>query len=495
MPIWKSITIRNAAVDESHERKYFAWFAKPTVKSDSGHQAFPVSFHTEDIPNDQQRTFQISTELFGFVGRYYGPQTPRLKLGVSIELLSSNPIKLGVMGGGGSQLRVALPAQPRQFGSPSIILNGQSASIRTFEITCDGSFAPTNRYVVGIARKIKQNNERLVAVAVLPCIRNTTYTITPVEEMIVSRNDEDRDIRGMVISPPTNGCVIQLNQVDGDAQVEESLGGFVLDGRLTQGGSVPSNENAEGSSQPQTKLDESGGVEERWDIGRIREWHTIFVIDNTNSMSLPAKRGGKLSRWDMVRGAMRYAAEVGAREDEEGVDVHFLLRDDQLKKMNVKSGDTILKVIDNVELRRSGGRTFLEPILTKILSRYTAEFAAYRRGARVEEPKPLDLIILTDGEANDKVETRKRLIKTAVKLDELDASARQVGIQFVQVGDDEKATEFLNRLGKDIKDKYERQMVGTMSYHDINEQSDQDTHQERFLEILLGAMTRELPEE
>lgn len=38
-------------------------------------------------------------------------------------------------------------------------------------------------------------------------------------------------------------------------------------------------------------------------------------------------------------------------------------------------------------------------------------------------------------------------------------------------------------------------MVGTMSYHDINEQSDQDTHQERFLEILLGAMTRELPEE
>lgn len=457
MPTWKSITIRNGTTDGSRERKYFTCFAKSTVKSTSGYGAFQVSFHTEDIPNGQQREFQISTELFAFVGQYQHLQTPGLQPGVPIELLDSCPIKLGVRAGGGSQLRVAPPDQQKQLKSPSIILNGQSASNKTFEITCDGSFAQTNKYVTGIARKIRQNNERIVPVAVLPCIRNETYTITPIEEMIVSRNDEDTDIRHIIVSPPTIGCPIQLNDVDKTTKVEEILGGFMLDDHLAHGGPAASSENAQGSSQPQTQLDEPG-VEQRWDTSLIKEWHTVFIIDNTNSMSLPAKRGGKLSRWDMVRAAMRYAAEVGAREDEEGVDVHFLLRDDQLKRLNVKSGSTILKVIDNVKLSRSGGLTFFEPILTRILSRYTTEFEAYRRGVRVEEPKPLDLIILTDGEANDKTETRNRLVSTAKKLDELDASSRQVGIQFVQVGDDPNATKFLDSLGKSIRDKYKREV-------------------------------------
>ena len=34
-----------------------------------------------------------------------------------------------------------------------------------------------------------------------------------------------------------------------------------------------------------------------------------------------------------------------------------------------------------------------------------------------------------------------------------------------------------------------------MSFKDIEEQSDQVTHEKRFLEVLLGAMTRELGEE
>jgi hypothetical protein len=74
-----------------------------------------------------------------------------------------------------------------------------------------------------------------------------------------------------------------------------------------------------------------------------------------------------------------------------------------------------------------------------------------KRGVPREHPKPLNLIVITDGDADDQDEVEDYLTSVAKELDRLEAPGRHIGIQFVQIGDDEAAAEWLTDLDDGFK--------------------------------------------
>jgi hypothetical protein len=104
--------------------------------------------------------------------------------------------------------------------------------------------------------------------------------------------------------------------------------------------------------------------------------------------------------------------------------------------------------------------------------------------------KPLNLIVITDGEPSDDVEAP--LISCAKKLDKLDAPAWQIGIQFFQVGRDEGARAHLRALDDELAEiagMELRDMVDTVPFKG---KEGEHLSADGILKVVLGAVNRRL---
>jgi hypothetical protein len=213
------------------------------------------------------------------------------------------------------------------------------------------------------------------------------------------------------------------------------------------------------------------GKENRRTLRRLAQWDVVFVIDDTNSMdtaadSLEADRTDQrvTTRWDVLVLAMQYVADIAAKYDKDGIDVHFLCSD--LKMNNVTKGQQILDVLACVDLEANTGGTFFERALSPILQAYMAKYKQYHNsitsGTPGHQPKPMNIIVITDGGADDGLQTERLIVRVAKELDEMYAPICQLGIQFVQVGDDAKATKYLKLLDDRLEKTFE---IRDVSYH------------------------------
>jgi hypothetical protein len=183
--------------------------------------------------------------------------------------------------------------------------------------------------------------------------------------------------------------------------------------------------------------------------------------------------------WRETRGALEEIAPICTRYDADGIDIYFLNEKREYK--NVKSSTRVNDIFNTVVPR---GGTPTGQRLHSILKPYLARYAANPNGT-----KPLNIIIITDGEPADDVESP--IISAAKKLDQLDAPAWQVGIQFFQVGDEPGARKHLKELddelaelaGHDLRD-----IVDTVPYTNGGEV----INGEGILKVVLGAVHRRL---
>ena len=76
------------------------------------------------------------------------------------------------------------------------------------------------------------------------------------------------------------------------------------------------------------------------------------------------------------------------------------------------------------------------------------DFRRQRRNPLV--PKKLNLILVTDGVADDEDEVQEYILSIAERLNELGAPKTYIGIQFVQIGDDPDASKWLQWLDDDL---------------------------------------------
>ena len=205
----------------------------------------------------------------------------------------------------------------------------------------------------------------------------------------------------------------------------------------------------------------------------LDEFDTVFLIDDSGSMA-----GGL---WRQTADALMTIAPICTAHDADGIDIYFLNHPTVYK--NVTSSSTVREIFETV---RPGGATPTGLRLDKLLRKYMSDYKA-----DPDTMKPMNLICITDGVPTD--DDEDPLIKTAKKLDELDAPAWQVGIQFFQVGSDLKASEHLQMLDDELAkisgNDDLRDIVDTVPFTDANGGR---LSADGILKVVLGAVTRRL---
>jgi uncharacterized protein YegL len=171
-------------------------------------------------------------------------------------------------------------------------------------------------------------------------------------------------------------------------------------------------------------------------------------------------------RWNEARDALIGLAKFALERDQDGIEIYFLNNVDAGRTVRVSTIAIIiysfLTPMQNQEdvrqlfysVRPAYGTPTglrLEQILTSYITRI--EGAKMKSGGADPSQsgiKPLNLIVITDGAPTDDPESV--IIAAARRLDAGQFSLTQVGIQFIQVGDDKKASKALHELDSHLSE-------------------------------------------
>jgi predicted metal-dependent peptidase len=182
------------------------------------------------------------------------------------------------------------------------------------------------------------------------------------------------------------------------------------------------------------------------------------VIDRSGSMGEPVSSFSKVSRWDAVK---EYAVTV-AREcdklDDDGIDVYLF------NKNFIRFENTTADKVDDIFKKHSpaGGTDFI-PVLTDVFDRH------------FKSDKPSTVLVFTDGEPSEGEEGQKALAKLLVATANRLEGDSELGISFVQIGNDPKASAFLKKLDDDlVKVGAKFDIVDTKTCDDLDNISVQD---------------------
>jgi len=207
----------------------------------------------------------------------------------------------------------------------------------------------------------------------------------------------------------------------------------------------------------------------------LSSFDTVFLIDDSGSMA------GR--SWRETAAALENITPICVAHDADGIDIHFLNAKDSPLFSNVTSANTVRDIFRSV---RPQGGTPTGQRLNQILKPYLRQYEA-----EPDTTKPINIIVITDGEPSDDVESP--IIMAAKKLDKLDAPAWQVGIQFFQVGREPGAREHLKQLDDELAsiagDEDLRDIVDTVPFLDDD---DNGLTADGLLKVCLGAVTRRL---
>jgi hypothetical protein len=181
----------------------------------------------------------------------------------------------------------------------------------------------------------------------------------------------------------------------------------------------------------------------------LRNYDTVFLIDDSSSM------WG--TKWEQTRDALKEIVPICTSYDKDGVDICFLNYGEELN--GVRSAKEVMAIFDKV---KPLGTTPTGQKLGGLLRKYINRFSSDR------SLKPMNIICITDGEPDNPTHLRSEILWCAQRLDWMDAPARQVGVQFFQVGDDRNAEEALEALDNGLAEAHDvRDMIDTVSYTTI----------------------------
>ncbi|KAF1829497.1 von Willebrand factor [Decorospora gaudefroyi] len=207
----------------------------------------------------------------------------------------------------------------------------------------------------------------------------------------------------------------------------------------------------------------------------LKSFDTVFLIDDSGSMA------GR--SWKETGAALETITPICVQRDANGIDIYFLNHPDSSLYKNITTAGTIIEIFQSV---RPSGATPTGQRLNKILKPYLQRYEK-----NPETTKPINIIVITDGEPSDDVESP--IIQAAKKLDKLDAPAWQVGIQFFQVGKESGAREHLKQLDDGL-----RELAGDDELRDIVDtvpftgNDDSTLTAAGVLKVVMGAIHRKL---
>ncbi|PHH79769.1 hypothetical protein CDD82_2177 [Ophiocordyceps australis] len=228
---------------------------------------------------------------------------------------------------------------------------------------------------------------------------------------------------------------------------------------------------------------------------------TVLLIDDSSSML------GR--RWREVQAALRQLAPVCTSHDDDGIDLYFMnhCSDGPGAPMgcaatrppggkapwgyyNVTDASTIETIFNSL---RPCGPTPTHDRLRHIIDPYMAQLRAAPSPLDV---RPLNIIVLTDGRPGPELpngvnpqDPLPLIVHYAHALDSMGAPLYQLGIQFIQVGDDAGATAALEALDK-LRGGF-RDIVDTTKY----DGGDGPLTADGILKAVLGGVDKRLDDD
>ncbi|KAF2828165.1 hypothetical protein CC86DRAFT_393303 [Ophiobolus disseminans] len=207
----------------------------------------------------------------------------------------------------------------------------------------------------------------------------------------------------------------------------------------------------------------------------LKSFDTIFIIDDSGSMAG--------SSWTETARALETITPICTARDADGIDIYFLNHPDSSHYKNITRDSVIKEIFQSV---RPSGATPTGQRLHSILGPYLER---YRK--RPKTTKPINIIVITDGAATDDLDGP--IMSAAKKLDRLDAPSWQVGIQFFQVGKDERARKALkaldDELGNIAGDGDLRDIVDTVPF---TGEGNAELNAQGILKVVLGSVNRRI---
>lgn len=186
----------------------------------------------------------------------------------------------------------------------------------------------------------------------------------------------------------------------------------------------------------------------------LARYDTILLIDDSGSMSFQ-------NRWREAGTAVAGLADALVRYDSDGIDVYFLNSIEYLR--NVVSATQVNRLFERVA--PIGPCTPTDVRVEQLLNIYLDRLE-HGKANNLPPVKPLNLIIITDGQADDPDALAYVLSGITERLDRGRFPLNQLGVQFIQIGNDRNAAKFLQSLDDDLRStaNTRRDIVDTTPY-------------------------------
>lgn len=192
-----------------------------------------------------------------------------------------------------------------------------------------------------------------------------------------------------------------------------------------------------------------------------------IIIDKSGSMYTKDKTGGK-SRWAIMQESTIALANKCEELDPDGITVYLF--SGRFKRYN---NVTAAKVMQIFQENEPSGTTNLAIVLQDALNSYFQ-----RKISGQTKPNGETILVVTDGEPDDRKEVMKTIIEASRKLDR----DEELAISFIQVGNAPEATKFLKILDDELQSAGAKfDIVDTVTMDDMEEMT--------LTEVLLNAIT------
>lgn len=191
-----------------------------------------------------------------------------------------------------------------------------------------------------------------------------------------------------------------------------------------------------------------------------------LIIDKSGSMATKDQPGSK-SRWAAMEESTLAIASKCEELDPDGLTVYVFSG-----KFKRYDNVTASKVSDIFRENEPSGRTDLAGVLLDATNDYFQ-----RKAAKQTKPNGETIVVVTDGEPDDRKAVMRVIIETSRRMDK----DEELAITFIQVGTDQQATKFLKVLDDELQGAGAKfDIVDTVTIDDMEDMT--------LTEVLLNAI-------
>ncbi|RVD84073.1 uncharacterized protein DFL_005842 [Arthrobotrys flagrans] len=211
------------------------------------------------------------------------------------------------------------------------------------------------------------------------------------------------------------------------------------------------------------------------ELGLLKLYKTVFIVDDSTSM---ISSSHLKSAYDLLETLVPLVTQ----NSEKAVEIQFLSDDRQAHTQKIKLGDRIPPgdVFWHGVTARGGAS------MSAGLKRIIKPYLSGMRKSKALEKEGLNIIVITDGKRKDRKDVIKYIVSVARKLTEKSAPQHLLGIQFVQVGDDQGARLFFKSVDDGLEEQYQiRDIVDTV----VHTWPDVSLTRDCIEKILLGGIS------